>query len=137
LFRLAHRVLGNSIFYVSDAMAAAGAPPGRHKLGRLELEVGSDQVVRFPGRANFAGSALRPIDGVFRAAKMLDCGWQETWKYFSETPARLLGLPCELAAGARADFCVIDEEAGATTPRVLMHVRGQAGTQTILQTLRF
>src|SRR4030095_14072696 len=53
LFRLIHREVGvENIFYVSDAMSAAGAPPGRYKLGRLELEVGEDQVVRMPGRTN-------------------------------------------------------------------------------------
>src|SRR6185369_13552349 len=51
LFRLIHRVLAaESIYYVSDAMSGAGMPPGRYKLGGLELEVGADQVVRQPGK---------------------------------------------------------------------------------------
>ena len=86
LFRLAHRELGNSIFLVSDAMSAAGAPSGRYPLGGLELEVGRDRVVRFPGSSNFAGSALRPDEGVLRAASMLGCDWQKVWKQFSEVP---------------------------------------------------
>src|SRR5262249_52232917 len=57
LFRLVHRVLGgDSIFYTTDAMAAAGAPPGRYRIGALEVEVGADQVVRQPGKPLFAGS---------------------------------------------------------------------------------
>jgi len=108
LFRLIHRELGgDSIFYVSDAMAAAGAPPGRYKLGRLELEVGEDQVVRLPGTPNFAGSALRPIDGVFRAAEMLRCPWQEVWPRFSGTPAKLMGLDSGWRVGGPADFCLM------------------------------
>lgn len=107
LFRLAHRTLGESIYYTTDAMAAAGMPPGRYKLGKLELEVGADQIVRYPGRSNFAGSALRPIDGVFRAAKMLGARWQETWKRLSEVPAQLMNLPTGLKPGAPADFCVL------------------------------
>ncbi|MEY2408010.1 MAG: N-acetylglucosamine-6-phosphate deacetylase [Verrucomicrobiota bacterium] len=114
--RVVHRLRGASIFHVSDAMAAAGAPPGRHPLGRLELEVGADQIVRFPGGTQFAGSALRPIEGVFRAATMLQCGWQNAWKYFSEIPARLLLLPCELRAGAAANFCVIEEGEDPLSP---------------------
>ena len=55
-------------------------------------EVGPDQVVRQPGKQLFAGSALRPIDGVFRAAEMLQCAWQEVWPRFSTAPARLLGV---------------------------------------------
>src|SRR5204863_2163181 len=70
LFRLIHRTLGQeSIYYTTDAMSAAGAPPGKYRLGKMELQVGADQIVRQPGKQLFAGSALRPIDGVFRAAE--------------------------------------------------------------------
>src|SRR6266496_5041628 len=73
LFRLVHRALSTeAIYYTTDAMAAAGALPGRYTIGALEVEVGADQIVRQPGKTNYAGSALRPIDGVFRAARMLD-----------------------------------------------------------------
>ncbi|MCI0744167.1 MAG: N-acetylglucosamine-6-phosphate deacetylase [Verrucomicrobia subdivision 3 bacterium] len=109
LFRLIHRTLPDgSIFYVTDAMAAAGAAPGRYRLGRLELEVGPDEIVRLPGSGNFAGSALRPIDGVFRAAEMLRCSWREVWSRFSHVPAEVAGVSCSLALGSRADFCVLE-----------------------------
>ena len=108
LFRLMHRELGGeNCFYVSDAMAAAGAPPGSYPLGRLALEVGADRIVRYPGRSNFAGSALAPIDGVFRAAEMLGDPWQNVWPRFSTAPARLMVWPTGLAVGASADFCVM------------------------------
>src|SRR2546430_11238503 len=48
-----------------------------------------DQVVRQPGKPLFAGSALRPIDGIIRAAQMLDCSWSEIWPRFSAMPARM------------------------------------------------
>ncbi len=103
-----NRVLSpDSIYYTTDAMSAAGAPPGRYKLGKMDLEVGPDQIVRQPGKPLFAGSALRPIEGVFRAAQMLGCSWQEAWLRFSEAPARLMGLRHELAVGQPADFCVL------------------------------
>lgn len=108
LFRFIHRLLDpTAIFYVSDAMAAAGAPPGRYRLGRLNLEVGPDQVVWFPGTGNLAGSTLRPVDGVFRAAQMLGCAWQEAWVRYSDHPARLMGFEAGLQAGAPADFCLV------------------------------
>src|SRR5207247_9107198 len=107
-FRLVHRIIGaESIYYTTDAMAAAGAPPGKYKIGGLELEVGADQIVRLPGKPNFAGSALRPIDGIFRAAEMLRCSWQEVWPRFSEVPAKLMGLPSGLTPGNSADFCLL------------------------------
>jgi N-acetylglucosamine-6-phosphate deacetylase len=108
LFRIIERHFAwHWIYYVSDAMSAAGMPSGRYKLGKLELEVGADQIVRQPGKPLFAGSALRPIDGIIRAAEMLECSWQEVWPRFSEVPAKLMGLKNELLIGGRADFCVV------------------------------
>jgi len=108
LFRLTHRVLAaDKIYYTSDAMSAAGQPPGRYKLGKMELEVGPDQIVRQPGKSLFAGSALRPIDGIFRAAHMLGCPWQDVWARFSQAPAALMGLRNELTVGQPANFCVL------------------------------
>ena len=108
-FRLLHRLLdaGRLIYYTTDAMAAAGAGPGRYTLGELEVEVGADQVVRQPGRTNFAGSALTPFEGVFRAAKMLNGPWQECWRRFSETPAQWVGLRNEIRVDEPAAFCLI------------------------------
>ncbi len=108
LFRLIHRVLDPEwIYYTTDAMSAAGAPPGRYGLGKLELHVGADQIVRQPGSALFAGSALRPIDGIFRAAQMLGRSWKEVWPRFSTTPAKLVGLKSDLAIGQPANFCLL------------------------------
>lgn len=108
LFRLMHKVIpASSIYYTTDAMAAAGAPPGRYTVGSLEVEVGADQVVRQPGKTNFAGSALRPIDGVFRAARMLDRPWQEVWDSFSIRPGAFVGLPSGLEIGQPAHFCLV------------------------------
>jgi N-acetylglucosamine-6-phosphate deacetylase len=128
LFRLAHRTLEpDSLYYISDAMAAAGMKPGRYPLGRLELEVGADQIVRLPGKPNFAGSALRPIDGVFRAAKMLGCSWREAWPRFSEVPANWLGLPCGLAAGNPADFCLLTVTPENQLKQLQVFFNGEAG----------
>jgi N-acetylglucosamine-6-phosphate deacetylase len=108
LFRLVHKAIApDFIYYTSDAMSAAGAPPGRYRLASLQLEVGEDKIVRYPGKPNFAGSALRPIDGVFLAANMLGCSWREVWSRFSETPARLMHLPVGLKRGDAADFCLL------------------------------
>lgn len=42
---------------ITDCMAGASAPPGRYKISHIELEVGTDGVVREPGKENFAGSS--------------------------------------------------------------------------------
>lgn len=48
----------DKVLFTTDCMAAAGAGPGRFRIGRLEIEVGADGVVREPGKPNFAGSSL-------------------------------------------------------------------------------
>ena len=109
LFRLIHRVIGGeSLYYTTDAMAAAGAPPGRYTIGRLTVEVAEDGIVRQPGSPLFAGSALSPVDGAFRASEMLDRPWQETWRRLSDAPAQLMGLPFGLQVGQPATFCVLE-----------------------------
>ncbi|MFM8470585.1 MAG: N-acetylglucosamine-6-phosphate deacetylase [Limisphaerales bacterium] len=108
LFRHMHRALPSErIYYTTDAMSAAGSPPGRYTIGPIELEVGADQIVRQPGKPNFAGSALKPIDGITRAAQMLGKPWHEVWPHFSVRPAELMGLRNEIAVGQPADFCVV------------------------------
>jgi len=125
LFRIIHRnLVPDWIYYVSDAMSAAGMAAGRYKLGKLELEVGEDQIVRQPGKPLFAGSALRPIDGVFRAAAMLSCSWWAVWPRYSVVPARMMGLKSDLAVGGRADFCVL-KVIGDSLLQLKTHAAGQ------------
>ena len=99
-------------------MAAAGAPPGKYRLGELELEVGPEQIVRLPGTPNLAGSALTPIEGVRRAAEMLNCDWQDVWPKFSRAPARFMGLEKGFRAGAAANFALIETD---SANRILAH----------------
>lgn len=116
LFRVIHAARGGkNLVYTTDAMSAGGAPPGRYSIGSTVLEVGADQVVRFPGRTNFAGSALRPVEGVFRAATMLRQPWQECWTRFSTAAAAAVGCGHELRAGERADFCLVRPSGDMTT----------------------
>lgn len=133
LFRLVHRALPrDAVFYTTDAMAAAGAPPGRYSLGRLELEVGTARIVRPPGRTHFAGSALTAIEGVFRAAAMLGVPWQETWRRFSELPADWIGVPGGLMVGAPADFCLVRPRAEPPAVELRVFAAGQEVAQSVV-----
>lgn len=110
LFRTLHRALGSSrIYWTTDAMAAAGAPPGAYSLGEIELFVGEDQIVRNPNTGSFAGSALSPIDGIRRGAEMLGCEWRSSWRFFSEHPAWLMNLRNDLTPRSAAGFCLLRE----------------------------
>ncbi|MEI6236130.1 MAG: N-acetylglucosamine-6-phosphate deacetylase, partial [Planctomycetota bacterium] len=111
MFRLMHSALvpGQTprVCYTTDAMSAADAPPGRYRIGKVETEVGADRIVRMPGKTNFAGSALRPIDGVFIAADMLRCSWRETWARASLGARRYAGLSLKQDG---APFCILNVE---------------------------
>lgn len=80
------------VLLTTDAMAAAGAPPGRYRLGALELEVGADRVVRQPGAKNFAGSALALDAGVANAANWLGLAPAAAVALASSVPARAVGF---------------------------------------------
>lgn len=79
------------VILTTDAMSAAGAGPGRYPLGALELEVGADAVVRLPGSAQFAGSALRLDQGIKNAASWLGISLEEAAALASSVPAAALG----------------------------------------------
>jgi len=97
------RAAGRRLVLVSDAVAAAGAPPGRYRLGRRAV-VSDGRRVEWRGR--LAGSALgldegaRTLSGagVAAAAALTAATW---------APRRLLGLP-GLEPGAPADLVVLD-----------------------------
>ena len=63
------------VLFTTDCMAAGGAGPGRYRIGRLEIEVGADGVVREPGQRNFAGSSLTMDRAAANAGAWL--GWTE------------------------------------------------------------
>ncbi len=124
LFRLFHRALDPSrICYTTDAISAGGAGPGRYRLAGKELEVGADGVVREPGRSNYAGSSLAPLEGVRRAADMLHRPVAEIWPRFSTRPAAFLGLAPTLVPGAPADFCLLHDTAPGS--RIEIHLSGE------------
>lgn len=82
----------DKVIITTDCMAAAGAGPGRFRIGRFEVDVGTDGVVREPGKPNFAGSSLT----MDRAADNLRSflGWNEAEirAACSDRVARCLGM---------------------------------------------
>jgi N-acetylglucosamine-6-phosphate deacetylase len=118
LFRIFWKQFGaEKIWLTTDAVAPGGAPPGRYRLGALEVDVGADQIVRQPGRTNFAGSALRPIDGIVRSMEMMNGErLQKVWEAGSDSARKMFGLPAALKPDEDANFCVLtSNEAGAIT----------------------
>jgi len=127
LFRIFHRQLERTrIWYTTDAVAPAGSPPGRYRFGGLEVDVGADQIVRQPGKSNFAGSALTPIQGVIRAAEMLGCSWRDVWDCFSTVPRHLMQLDSTMDAGGDANFCILETNPSGEIFKGTVYVRGEA-----------
>lgn len=62
------------VLFTTDCMAAAGAPPGKYRLGRMAMQVGADGIVRQPGeKRSFAGSSLT-MDAAARNVQHM-VGW--------------------------------------------------------------
>jgi N-acetylglucosamine-6-phosphate deacetylase len=74
----------------TDCMAAAHAKPGRYTIGTVTTEVGRDRIVRLPGSAVFAGSAITMDRAVPLAAKMANIPLWKAWDAASLTPLKLL-----------------------------------------------
>jgi N-acetylglucosamine-6-phosphate deacetylase len=77
---------------VTDAIAAAGMPPGRYKLGGQEVELSASGRVAAPGAPNLAGSALRLDVAIANTVRFTGLPLEEVAKMASTRPAEVLGL---------------------------------------------
>lgn len=105
-----HRLAGDRVVLVTDAMAAAGLPHGRHRLGEVEVVVGEDGPRNAEG--GLAGSAATYEDVVRTWCAATGVGVQDLIAVTSANAAAVLGLPDRghLRPGARADLTVIDDQ---------------------------
>ncbi|MDP8243826.1 MAG: hypothetical protein P9L94_07075 [Candidatus Hinthialibacter antarcticus] len=89
------------VVFTTDAMSAAGAPPGRYTLGAVEVEVGEDRVVRLPGTNNFAGSSLTPVEGLRNAINFAGLPPAAAWKTWTRLRDEMFPdvTPPEIAVG--------------------------------------
>lgn len=81
------------VLFTTDAMSGAGAPPGRYRIGRHEIDVGADRIARQPGgNGNFAGSTLTPDEGVERVQAYLGLSRQQAVDLWSTAAAAAFGI---------------------------------------------
>jgi len=83
------------VLFTTDCMAGAGAPPGRFTIGEMTVEIGTDRVVRQPGGAGFAGSALAPDEGVSRVQEYLGLSAEAALSLWSDAPLAAFGVKLE------------------------------------------
>jgi len=92
---------------VSDAIAAAGNPAGRYRLGDVEVEVTSARRVCLPGTPYLAGSVLEMHEAVAKTVQYSDATPNDALRMASANPAELLGVDDEFGSieiGRRADL---------------------------------
>lgn len=85
---------GGPRILTTDCMSAAWAPPGIYTIGGITTEVAGDGVVRLPGTAAFAGSALTMNRAVPLAARLAQMPLSEAWDAASIVPLKLLAAHC-------------------------------------------
>lgn len=96
------------VILITDAMAAAAAPPGQYRLGEVLAEVGSDGYVRLPGTPYLAGSALTMDRAVDNAARFAGLALEDAVRFATRQPRRLFAeSDAGVAPGARADLVVL------------------------------
>ncbi|MCG3163099.1 MAG: N-acetylglucosamine-6-phosphate deacetylase [Acidobacteria bacterium] len=103
---------------VSDAIAAAGKPAGRYKLGNVEVEVTPARRVCLPGTPYLAGSVLEMHEAVAKTVQYSDATLDDALLMASHNPAKLLGVAGQfgsIEAGRRADLILFrwDDENSA------------------------
>ncbi|MEK7830551.1 MAG: amidohydrolase family protein, partial [Acidobacteriota bacterium] len=95
---------------VTDAIAAAGCPPGRYKLGNVETEVTETGRVCLPGTPYLAGSALEMHDAIGKTVEFSDATLDEALRMASANPAELFGLSEQgrVEVGQQADLVLFN-----------------------------
>src|SRR5262245_27077529 len=100
---------------VTDAIAAAGRPAGRYRLGNVDVEVTPERRVNLPGTPYLAGSVLEMHEAIAKTVQYSDATLDDALRMASANPAELLGVGTEIGSieiGRRADLILFrwDEE---------------------------
>jgi N-acetylglucosamine-6-phosphate deacetylase len=96
---------------VTDAVGAAGMPPGRYTLGGQEVELSPTGRVAAPGAPNLAGSALRLDVAIGNTVRFTALPLEEVVPMASTRPAEYIGIPT-------AGKVVAEWDPGACTLRI-------------------
>jgi N-acetylglucosamine-6-phosphate deacetylase len=92
---------------VTDAIAAAGFPAGRYRLGTVDVELTPARRVNLPGTPYLAGSVLEMPDAIAKTVQYSAVTLHDALRMASANPAELLGIGAEFGSieiGRRADL---------------------------------
>ena len=115
LLKLVYKIKGaDRTALITDAMRAAGMPPGESILGSLHnglKVIVEDDVAKLPDRSSFAGSVATADRLVRTMVSMADVPLIDAVKMITSTPARILEVSDKkgsLVAGKDADIVIFD-----------------------------
>jgi len=122
LLKLVYKIKGpDRTALITDAMRAAGMPPGESILGSLKNGIKvlvEDDVAKLPDRSAFAGSTAT-FDRLVRSmVNQAGVSLSDAVKMASATPARIMGIDNKkgsIAIGMDADIVIFDGEINVKT----------------------
>lgn len=116
LLKLIYKVKGpHKTALITDAMRAAGCPPGESTLGNKDTGlkvIVEDGVAKLPDRTAFAGSVATADRLVRNMIQMADVSVLDTILMMSTTPARIMGVDQSkgsLTSGRDADVVIFND----------------------------
>lgn len=122
LLKLIYKIKGaDRTALITDAMRAAGMPPGESILGSLHnglKVIVEDAVAKLPDRSSFAGSVATADRLVRTMISMADIPLLDAVRMITSTPARILGVydtKGSLSKGKDADIVIFDNNINVTT----------------------
>lgn len=117
LLKLVYKIKGaDRIALITDAMRAAGMPPGESILGNIDTGlkvIVEDGVAKLPDRSSFAGSVATADRLVRTMTGLAGVPLPEAIRMITSTPARIMGVGSKkgsLIAGKDADLVIFDRD---------------------------
>jgi N-acetylglucosamine-6-phosphate deacetylase len=117
LLKLVCKIKGpDRIALITDAMRAAGMPPGESVIGNLHTGlkvIVEDGVSKLPDRSSFAGSVATADRLVRTMIRMAGVSLMDAVRMMTQTPAAIMRITDHkgsLAAGKDADIVIFDED---------------------------
>jgi N-acetylglucosamine-6-phosphate deacetylase len=125
LLKLVYKIKGpGRTALITDAMRAAGMPPGESMLGHRDQGlkvIVEDGVAKLPDRSSFAGSVATADRLVRTMMTSAEVSLSDTIQMMTLTPARILGLDHRkgsIEAGKDADIVIFDDDVNVSLTMV-------------------